>query len=149
MKGISKYWRLLFKRYPQRTRKPESLDKFPSQIFRDVVARGTGSPVVTCGCGITYFADPDGAFYDEGEFEGLEKKALDDPGKYRQMDWDSISWGSLGGIDFVWECEECELAAKYEKFIWYNRRRIIEYIKAKVLEIQNSGEEEGKIIEDL
>lgn len=120
-----------------------------SEIFRDVVTSGGGTPVQTCACGITYYADGDRACYDPGEKEALEKEAKEKPGKIMSSPNDGVSFAYFGGLTFVFECENCSVMEKYEKLIWRERRRIIEYIKRRVAEEKKAANEDAALLEEF
>lgn len=96
--------------------------------LQDVVCDG-GTPVADCVCGRTHFGDGD--CMEEGEHERLLKKAQENPAKYiSHPGAQSMSIGQFAGQNIVWGCQ-CDALKKYERFIWENRSKIIEYIKAR------------------
>lgn len=96
--------------------------------LQDIVC-DEGTPVSTCSCGRTHFGDGD--CMEEGEHEGLLAKARERPEKYiSHPDAQSMSIGEFAGMHIVWDCQ-CDALARYERFIWENRSKIIEYIKAR------------------
>jgi hypothetical protein len=120
-----------------------------SELFRDVVTQGGGTPVQTCSCGKTYFADGDKACYDPGEKEDLERQASEKPEKYISSSNDCIAFACFGGQTFVWECEDCPVMSKYETFIWTERRRIIEYIKRRTEQELSDAKENAELLEGV
>jgi hypothetical protein len=119
-----------------------------SELFRDVVTQGGGTPVQTCACGKTYFADGDKACYDPGEKEKYEGLAMINP-LYIPSPNDCVAFASFGGHTFVYECEDCPVMAKYEKFIWSERRRIIEYIKRRTTAELTDAKESAELLEGV
>jgi len=91
----------------------------------------SGSIVVTCACGITFFSGCSESHFDEGEYEGLCSKMKAQPDKYIETDLSSVSYVSFGGNDYVVVCE-CGGLAKYENFIWKRRDEIIDYMKNRI-----------------
>ena len=120
-----------------------------SEIFRDVVTSGGGTPVQACACGVTYYADGDRACYDPGEKEALEKEAKEKPGKIMPSPNDCVSFACFGGQTFVYECENCPVMEKYERFIWDERRRIIEYIKRRTAQEAAVAKETKDLLEGV
>lgn len=113
-----------------------------SELFRDVVTTGGGTPVQTCACGTTHYATGDHASYDEGELEKLEEEAKTNP-KMIPSSNDCVGFASFGGLTFVYECEDCPVMEIYERFIWAERRRIIEYLKRRsVAELEDAKDNE-------
>lgn len=102
-----------------------------SELFENCV-RSAGSIVITCQlCGRTHFGTEDAGTFEEGEHEALVAKAKKSPDKYVQdHSGDMISWGYIDGQQAVIGCP-CNGLARYEAFIWQNRRAIIEYLKRR------------------
>jgi hypothetical protein len=101
-----------------------------SELFMDMVCDG-GTPSIDCElCGRTHFATGPQSCEDEDEIARLRKLATEQPDKYCESDDDSISFGSLAGIQVVYDCP-CHKLRRYEDFIWDNRALILSYVKAR------------------
>ena len=117
-----------------------------SKIFEEVFDSHCGGIVRDCSCGITHFDTYNqGCDWEEGELEGLEENAKNNPDRYRGHDH-SIGTMEIGGHEIVFGCT-CDLADKYEKFILNHAVQLKEYLnqRAKMLreradEIDMSGD---------
>lgn len=100
---------------------------------------GGGSPVQECACGRVHFSDS--MHYDEGEKEELFAKQEKNPKKYiYDGASDGVSYVDMDGSTFVDGCE-CNGVQRYERFIWANRARIIEYLDARLGDIRKHVDE--------
>lgn len=112
-----------------------------SREFRDAFCN-MGTPVKTCMCGVTYFAGACGEF-EEGEFETLLAKQSIEPKRYVCVsDMHAISWGILAGEEFVYHCENCPRAKKYENFIVEYRDHIITFLKGRAKRLTEEAAED-------
>jgi hypothetical protein len=98
-----------------------------SELFADVFDSRCGGARRTCECGRTFFDYTDSGCFEEGEFEELQAKSIAEPDKYCAVDH-TVGTIEIGGVQIVYGCT-CELAAKYERFIRANARRIAEYLR--------------------
>lgn len=92
-----------------------------------------GSCWLSCECGRTHFSSQDrvGFSDDQAELEKLLKNAESNPDKYVDHGDESVAMGYIDGHHLVLGCP-CGELAKYEDFIWNNRRRILEYLKTRI-----------------
>jgi len=123
------------------------IKKRASQTFINVVADGAGSIVGDCElCGRTYFDPCDGG-YEDGELEELERKAKKEPDKYVPCDG-GVSLGSIAGNQVVLDCD-CPGLANYENFIWNDRFKIAEYLKARLKNNLEKAQAESETLSGL
>lgn len=104
--------------------------KKASELFNTAFNDGCGSDYFTCGCGVTYFNDDQGACdWEQGELEGLREKARLDPEKYKAIDY-TVATIEINGNRYSMDCE-CGEAAYHEKFIVDHSRQIAEYLNGR------------------
>ena len=111
----------------------------PSKYFVDAVCDG-GTPKAVCGfCGRTHFTSGPGFDMDDGEIDRLRAMAVTEPGRYIEDGAnDSVAVGEIDGYEVVWNCP-CRRLSKYERFIWGNRRVILEYLRARTTAERNEA----------
>ena len=104
--------------------------KFPSKIFLEAFSDGVGSIRGTCGCcKRECYRSGDACYFDDGELEELEREAEKEPDKYADFGDESVSFGSVNGVQFVYGCPcEQESLYNYEAFVWSHRHGIIKYL---------------------
>jgi hypothetical protein len=132
------------------TDKPKDLDTPPSDEFMEAVVDG-GSIVTECElCGRVHFATYDGGGdFEEGELEDLRKQADKEPDRYLEEGrYSSISFGYIDGKQAVWGCP-CNLAKKYEDWIWGHRRTIIAYLKKRIINEKRDAEMEEELFKGI
>ncbi len=86
---------------------------------------------------------------EEGELDEFLKKQKENPKKYL-ADYDStaIGWGCLDGKQVVYGCP-CNLASKYEEFIWNHREIIAEYFSNKAQKMQKESQQAKNLANKL
>lgn len=122
---------------------PEQTLKAPTDEFMRAVCNG-GSPVTQCElCGRLNFvghARPEDD-YPESEVQDYIAKAEDFPDKYHAHDdSDYISHGAFDGKELVWGCP-CNLASRYEQFLWAHRHVIADYFQNVAARLQGQRNE--------
>ena len=106
-----------------------------SEWIKDVICDG-GTPQAMCGfCNRTHYISS-GYAMDQGELEGLKKKAADRPDKYvARSDADTISYGYIEGQQYVWNCgcaqSESRLT-RIEEWIWSHQKIIANYLRKRI-----------------
>jgi hypothetical protein len=121
----------------------------PSEEFWDAVIRA-GSIVITCElCHREHFASGEPGHFDAGELEGLLEKAKKHPDQYiEHASDDSVSWGLIDGKQAVYDCQ-CNLARKYEDFIWSHRQVIARYLTKRIDDNLKEAKEEADSVKKL
>lgn len=106
----------------------------------------SASQVVTCGCGVTYFArEPD---WERGEFERYQELAKAEPTKYVETD-DYSRWMDLHGFGVIVEDCPCDRARRAEAFIWNNRTDIIAYLTDRLTDEKKAKDREADAVAAL
>ena len=130
----------------------ESKKKFepPSDMFMEAVT-DAGSISINCElCGRTHFATcDDNVDFDEGELESLRAKAAENPDKYMEDATVSmISWGYIDNQQVVHGCP-CNIARRYEDWIWQHRCLITSYMKNRIRSQKREAEWEENGMEGI
>ncbi len=111
----------------------------PTDMFvRAMAGFGCGSPDMECGwCGRMHLC-PDSESYKGDDDEGAGwkedcvKQHKEDPdGVILHWDWDAVSGQEINSIVFVIDCP-CNGLARFEKFIWAERRTIRNYLQSRI-----------------
>ena len=113
-----------------------------SELFEGIVC-DNHSPSITCEfCGRVHFG------VDEDDYDELSAKQDKEPNKYvGYHDANRIAWGHIDGKVFVWGCE-CGGADRYEKWIWNNRKLILEYLKHRTQAAVVEAEQEAEFVQE-
>lgn len=127
---------------------PKDTDNKPSAMFLKALDGGYGSSEMECGwCGrvhlcptsYSYAQDDDGG---EGWKEDCEQRYKENPDNViLYWDYDCVTGHMLNDILFVDECP-CNGIARYETFIWAERRTIRNYLKLRIDQEYQWAEEE-------
>ena len=120
----------------------------PSEHFLNAISLRTSSLVAECEyCGTTYYGGLRDGDFSEGEFERYEELAEKEPGKYVQVDGFS-SRCQIDGREYVWGCP-CNAVRRHEEWLWYHRREITEYFKARSAEEFSDVKQENEEIQSI
>lgn len=112
---------------------------------------GFGSPAIECACGRLVFSDS--RDYEPGELDSYKAAMEKRPERhvYLQGD-DGVSGIELGGRTVVHGCK-CNLLGTFEKLVWAERRRVVQYLRRRTLtEIEKLKEkvaEHRQLMEDM
>lgn len=122
-----------------------------SEEFEDAFRAGIGTTSAKCEvCGVHVFASGDNSLgWEPGELEDLQKKAAANPDKYQELAMsDGISLGQVNGLQFVID-HGCEKLGRYERFLWADRRQIIEYIKKRTEARKAEQERDDELLKGI
>ena len=112
-------------------------DEFCNAIFH------TGTDYATCeACGRVFFNDNPA---DEiKNIEELRKLAIENSDQYHNLGDSGASIGTLDGINAVYGCP-CNFLRKYERLIYANRFKILQYLQNRRKTIQDSLDNEAAL----
>ena len=99
-----------------------------SEEFWDAVIT-SGSPVAECELCHRTIYDVNGQDMDEGELEKLQWNHAKTPDRYVPVDG-CVRYGHVAGFTIVYGCP-CNLAYRYERFLWNHRWLIASFLKKK------------------
>jgi hypothetical protein len=122
-----------------------------SEAFEDAFRAGIGTTSAKCEvCGVHVFASGDNSMgWEPGELEALQKNAKEQPDKYQELEMsDGVSLGDINGLQFVID-HGCEKLGRYERFIWGDRKRIVEYIKKRTAEKKADQERDDELLKGI
>ena len=112
----------------------------PTELFETVFDSCCSGIVRTCACGRTHFDSSDNmSSWEEGELEGLLKKAQEHPNMYIDCDH-SIGTMNINGVEVVYDCK-CDIAQKYENFILNNAKQIAQYLNKRAKMLRETANE--------
>ncbi len=124
-------------------------DPFDASAIQELsFGTGAGSPVITCVCGRTNFAD-DSNLMDEGEHQRLLDKAAADPKAYCQhTGYDCVSSIELEGVPRVFDCD-CHWEHRLQRFLDMHQGAFLQYYKNKVKRVAEAQARSAKELADL
>jgi hypothetical protein len=105
-----------------------------SQTFERAFDTGCAGCVRVCACGKTHYDTENDWDWEEGEYESLES----DPNAVPHDC--AVGTMNIDGQEIVLGCD-CDLAAKYEKFIVAHARQISEYLNARAKLLRDEADE--------
>lgn len=122
----------------------------PNQLFNDrqsrisrAFCRSSTSCSIDCACGRVHFTSAQGhGDYSDGELEGLQAKAKEQPDKYLE-DWTfhSIEYMHDGSDAIVIDCP-CGRAERIGKWLEDRADRIVEYLRLHYAAVKDDAERE-------
>lgn len=119
---------------------PAAKSKFgpPSENFIKAFRDGCAGCRRECCCGREYFSDEGSPDWEEGELEKLRKLAVEQPDKYRELEY-YPSTLTIAGHEWVIDCE-CNYPAQYERFLIYHAARIARYLNLEAKDMMEKAQ---------
>lgn len=108
-----------------------------SELFFDVFDSHCSGCLRTCTCGITHFDGYNVWDWEDGELEGLQKKAKEAPEHYIEHDY-AVSTMEVHGVEIVDGCT-CDLARRYESFILNHTKQLAAYLNKRAVALKEEA----------
>jgi hypothetical protein len=117
-------------------KRPDPAER-PSREFEEAFV-DSGGCVCHCDCGRIHFDSVNHYDWNDGELEGLKKKAAQHPDKYLESSG-SVEAMHIAGAEFVVGCP-CNRARRYEDFIINHACSIARFLSARAKNLMREAE---------
>jgi hypothetical protein len=114
-------------------------EKQCSELFETIFDSHGGGCRRECACGRTHFDISDNGWdWEDGELEGLQAKAKEQPDKYIEHDG-IVGCMEICGAVIVYDCK-CGLALAHERFLVVDAERIAKYLNERAKRLREKAD---------